>query len=220
MSQQTLTFPTDLDHVILAGPDLAEAVAHVERLTGVRGAAGGQHPTGTANHLIAFTVNGERVPHYLEIIGPDPAREVAASEVATFGIAGRNRPGIATFAIHPRDIEVTFDAARQAGIELGEIRPLSRRTPEGELLEWRLTGGERRTPEAAVPFLIDWGSTQQPGLSDLPTLELLGLRVEHPDAASLAESYAVLGVDLEPVLAPEAAIVLIVQGPDGPVELR
>src|SRR5699024_8908953 len=64
--------PAQLDHVILAGPDLPEAISAVEQLTGVRAAPGGKHPTGTANALIAFTVGGRRVPHYLELIGPDP----------------------------------------------------------------------------------------------------------------------------------------------------
>lgn len=208
-------FPPLLDHVVLAGPDLAEAVDVVERLTGVRAAPGGQHPTGTANHLIAFTVQGERSPHYLEIIGPDPARDVSAAQVETFGISGLDAPGVRTFAIHPEDIEASAAAAAAAGISLGELRPLSRRTPSGELLEWRLTGGAERTPDRVIPFLIDWGSTPQPGLSDLPTLELLELRVTHPDAEAVARAYDVLGVGITPVVGPEPQIVLVVAGPDG-----
>lgn len=212
--------PAALDHVIYAGPNLAEAIAAVERLTGVRAAPGGKHPTGTANALIAFTVGGERVPHYLEVIGPDPEGDTPASEIAAFGIQHRSKPAVATFAIHPADFEGTAERAAADGVSLGEIRPLSRRTPAGELLEWRLTRGEGRDPDPAVPFLIDWGSTAQPGLGDIPTVELLGLRIEHPDPETLAGKHASLGVEVEVAGAEEVAIVVTVAGPDGPVELR
>lgn len=214
------TVPAELDHVIFAGPDLAEAVTAVERLTGVRAAPGGKHPTGTANALIAFTRGGQRVPHYLEVIGPDPEGSTPASEIAAFGIAGRSAPAVATFAIHPDDIDAVAARAAAAGVSLGEIRPLSRRTPTGELLEWRLTRGEGRDPDPAVPFLIDWGATAQPGLGDLPTVELLGLRVEHPEPEVLAAKYATLGIEVDVLAADQVAIVARVQGPHGPVELR
>lgn len=219
-STQQSTIPADLDHVVLAGPDLAEAIDAVERLTGVRAAPGGKHPTGTANALIAFTIDGARVPHYLEVIGPDPEGERDASQIETFSIRERTAPAVATFAIHPADIEGTATAAADAGVDLGAIQPLSRRTPSGELLQWRLTRGERRDKDPAIPFLIDWGTTAQPGLGDIPTLELLAVRVEHPDAAALTQTYVTLGIDTEIVQADEFALVLTVQGPTGRVELR
>jgi len=63
--------PAILDHVVLAGPDLAATIDEVERRTGVRAPLGGRHPGGTANALIAFTRGGRRVKQYLELIGPD-----------------------------------------------------------------------------------------------------------------------------------------------------
>lgn len=217
---ETTTIPAELDHVIYAGPDLPEAIDAVERLTGVRAAPGGTHPTGTANALIAFTVGGRRVPHYLEVIGPDPDGATPASEIATFGIEDRSEPAVATFAIHPADFDGTAQRAAAAGVSLGEVRPLSRRTPAGELLQWRLTRGASRDPDPAVPFLIDWGSTAQPGLGEIPTVELLSLRIEHPDPAVLAGKYGVLGLAVELVPASQVAIVATLAGPDGPVELR
>ncbi|HLS13789.1 MAG TPA: VOC family protein [Beutenbergiaceae bacterium] len=217
----TLTpIPAELDHVIVAGPDLPEAISAVEHLTGVRAAPGGKHPSGTANALIAFTVDGQRLPHYLEVIGPDPDGETPAAQISTFGIADRTEPGVATFAIHPGDFDATATRAADAGVSLGEIRPLSRRTPSGELLQWRLTRGEGRDPDPSVPFLIDWGRTAQPGLGAIPTLELLGLRIEHPDPSALAHKYGVLGLEVEIVPADQVAIVATVAGPSGPVELR
>src|SRR5699024_4294726 len=99
--------------------DLPEAISAVEQLTGVRAAPGGTHPTGTANALIAFTVGGRRVPHYLEVIGPDPDGETPAGQISTFGIADRTEPGVATFAVHPDDFDATAARAAEAGVHLG-----------------------------------------------------------------------------------------------------
>jgi len=212
--------PAALDHVIFAGPDLTEAIDAVEQLTGVRAAPGGTHPNGTANALIAFTVGGQRLPHYLEVIGPDPDGDTPAADITTFGISERTEPGVATFAIHPDDFDDAAARAAEAGVQLGEVRPLSRRTPGGELLQWRLTRGEGRDPDPAMPFLIDWAATAQPGLGSIPTLELLGFRIEHPDPAQLAAKYGVLGLEADVVPAEQVAIVATVAGPRGPVELR
>src|SRR5699024_4354928 len=138
----------------------------------------------------------------------------------TFGIADRTEPGVATFAVHPDDFDATAARAAEAGVHLGEIRPLSRRTPGGELLQWRLTRGEGRDPDPAVPFLIDWGTTAQPGLGAIPTLELLSLRIEHPAPSTPAHKYAVLGLEAEIVPAKKVSIVATVAGPSGPVQLR
>src|SRR5699024_8648747 len=116
--------------------------------------------------------------------------------------------------------DATAARAAEAGVHLGEIRPLSRRTPGGELLQWRLTRGEGRDPDPSVPFLIDWGTAAQPGLGSNPTQELIGLRIGHPDPAALARKHEVLGLEVEIVPADRVAIVATVAGPTGPVELR
>ena len=87
---------TDLDHLVYAGPSLLDAVDEIERLTGVRAAPGGRHTTtGTANALIALTVDGAPGRRYLEIIGPDVDAGRVASEIPTFGISGLAAPRLA-----------------------------------------------------------------------------------------------------------------------------
>ena len=205
--------PTDLDHIVLAGPDLAAVVAGFEQLTGVRGAPGGKHPTGTENHLVAFTVGGRRTRHYLELIGPTAG--VEASEVETFGISRRSGPGVATFAIHPADVDAVHAEASSAGVRLGDLRPLSRRKPDGDLLEWRVSGGPGRDPDPAVPFLIDWADTPHPALGDLPTIELVSVTVTHPEPEALRATYAALGLDADIVAGPAPAISFTVVASDG-----
>ena len=207
-----------LDHLVFAGPDLQAAIDHVERLTGVRAEPSGRHPIGTANALIAFTVDGRRAPHYLEVIGPDEGR--VASDIPKFGIDRLTGPELVTYAIHPDDLDTTLAEATAAGLDLGQASPLSRRKPDGTLLEWRISLAEVDTG-AVIPFLIDWGSTEQPGLSDLPTLELLSVALETPEPDATAAHLAVLGVPFAVTEGPRQAVVATVRTLSGDVvELR
>lgn len=177
-----MSIPTLLDHVVIAGPDLPALIDWFAERTGVVAAPGGAHPTGTANALVALTVDGERGPQYIELIGPNPDRAEPALP-ATFGIATLVAPSVQAYAVHPVDIEATVAAARAGGYDPGDVSDLSRRTPDGTLLEWRLTRGEN--PRLDVPFLIDWGTTAQPGLSDIPSIELVSFVRTEVDPAPL-----------------------------------
>lgn len=184
-----MSIPTLLDHVVIAGPDLAELVDWFADRTGVTAALGGVHPRGTANALIAFTVAGARGPHYLELIGPDPA---ASSPPDQFGIANLDRPRIVTYAVHPERIDDVVAAARMGGYDPGDVTDLSRTTPDGTVLRWRLARAGDARPD--VPFLIDWGDTPHPGLSDLPTLELVSWQRIEPDPEPTRRAVQALGL--------------------------
>ncbi|GAA3598801.1 VOC family protein [Agrococcus terreus] len=200
-----------IDHVVLAGPDLAAAVAHVEAVTGVRAAPGGRHPRGTANALIAFTRGGRRVRQYLEVIGPDAEAGWSADRVDTFGIDRLDGPRVVTFSARPDDIEAAVAAARASGVPFQDVEPLSRRTPDGRELAWRLARPEQG--EAHPPFLIDWGATAHPGLDGLPTLELVALRRLTPDVAGETARLRALGVIVGE--AGEEAVEVVEAGADG-----
>ncbi|GAA3650297.1 VOC family protein [Microbacterium marinilacus] len=210
-----MSVPGLLDHIVIAGPDLAGVVSWFAERTGVTAAPGGAHPTGTANALVALTVGDRRAPHYIELIGPDPDVE-HESLPETFGIRDLAGPEIVTYAIHPDDIDGVVTGARERGFDPGDVWDLSRRRPDGVLLEWRLTRGGSGF---AVPFLIDWGDTEQPGLSDVPTLEIVSFeRVERDpgpvrrvhDALALPEGSVAEVVEGEP-----AGYRLTVRRPDG-----
>jgi len=212
-----MSAPTLLDHVVIAGPDLRALVAWFEGRTGVAAPAGGAHPTGTANHLVALTVAGRRGPHYIELIGPDPD---AATAPTTFGIDRLTEPAVAGYAIHPGDIAAAADRARAAGVDPGPVEPLSRRAPDGTLLEWTLTRAQ--DSGGPVPFLIDWGRTPHPGLGHLPAVELAAFeRVEPTDAAADGARAALAAFGLPagataPVVVGEGAgFRLVLRGADG-----
>ncbi|WAC66015.1 VOC family protein [Agrococcus sp. SL85] len=219
------TVVSGLDHVVLAGPDLAAAIDHVEALTGVRAAPGGRHPRGTANALIAFTRGGRRVRQYLEVIGPDAEAGWTADRVDTFGIDRLEGPRVVTFSARPTDIEAAVAAARAAGVPFQDVEPLSRRTPDGRELAWRLARPE--DGETHPPFLIDWGATPHPGLERLPTLELVSLRRLVPDVEAESARLRALGVAVgtgdeavEVVAAEEAGFELDVRVGDCRIRLR
>ena len=53
--------------------------------------------------------------------------------------------------------------ATAAGIDFGTVTAMSRRRPDGVLLEWQLTLPQLDGPfGCALPFLIDWGSSAHP----------------------------------------------------------
>lgn len=212
------TLPSTLDHIVFAGPSLDGVIAEVQERTGVRASPGGAHPTGTANALIALTVGGRRGRHYLELIGPDAARGIPHAEVDTFGIAALVRPTVAGYALHPDDIEGRAASAAANGFDLGGVEDLSRRTPKGDLLEWRLTRAPNwDAPEH--PFLIDWGSTPHPGEQELPTLELVEFSIRHRDPDRIRALFALLGDDIDVTQGDETSLVLVVDGPQGRVTL-
>lgn len=209
-------FPETLDHVVLAAPSLDEAVVLVEERTGIRAKPGGRHPTGTANALIAFTVDGGRSRHYLELIGPDAESGVAQEDVETFGIRHLTGPRVAAYALHPDDIDADAAAAEAAGFDLGDVSPYSRTTPTGDLLEWRLTlPPSGQSPE--IPFLIDWGSTPHPALQDLPLLELQRFTIRHPHPERVRTLLGAISADIAIERADEPGLELVVRGLRGEV---
>lgn len=186
-----MSIPTLLDHVVIAGPDLQGVIDWFAERTGVVAAPGGAHPTGTANALVALTVDGARGPHYIELIGPNPARPEPELPT-TFGISTLTGPRVQAYCVHPADIDAVVAGARSRGYDPGEVSDLSRRTPAGVLLEWRLTRGD--DPRLDVPFLIDWGTTPQPGESEIPTIGLVSFVRIEPDPEPLRRVLEALGL--------------------------
>jgi Glyoxalase-like domain len=203
-----------LDHLVFASPDLQQSVAWFAEVTGVQPAPGGSHVgLGTANYLVDL---GHRA--YLEIIGPDPAQP-DPQQPRPFGIDDLSAPRLVTWAAGTVDLDATLAQARAAGYDPGEPLAMSRRTPDGDLLAWRLTLARFDHGHGLVPFLIDWGSTPHPTTRQLPLTRLLEFSARHPDPAQVAGALAALGVQLDIVSGEPAALTAVVHGRDGPVTL-
>ncbi|MFF5480265.1 VOC family protein [Streptomyces sp. NPDC012935] len=203
--------PALLDHLVLATPDLSATVADFARRTGVTPAPGGVHVgLGTRNYLVSLGGMS-----YLEIIGPDPEQS-APGDPRPFEVDGLTAPRTVTWAISPPDLDAAIAAARGRGYDPGPAQPMSRRRPDGTLLEWRLTDGDDAHPSGLVPFLIDWSATVHPTASDLPTTPLLSLSASAPEPDEIRPLLAALGTDLDLTTGP-VGITFTVETLMGPV---
>ncbi|UOR01443.1 VOC family protein [Leucobacter allii] len=210
-------FPDFLDHVVIAGPSLPEVVARFTELTGVQAQPGGQHDIGTANALLRLTVPGEPDTRYLELIGLGPDRS-APAERDVFGVNTRDGIGVAAFCIRPGDLDAHAERLRTAGIEPHGIGDQSRRTPDGELLAWRLISPPSGVATSLEPFSIDWLASRHPASATAPAVELLGLSGRHPEPERLRARLAAAGVGLDVARGDEPALVLRLGTPRGEVE--
>ena len=149
-----------------AVPDLEDSMAEIASITGIVPSNGGVHPgNGTRNALLGLSNSS-----YLEIIGPDKKQNLEN----TLGelLVSKNTSGIRAWAVAVSDLALVADVAQDLGFRVRERKEMSRKTPEGSLLEWELLfldGGP------LLPFFIDWKGSEHParkapsgcGLSEL-----------------------------------------------------
>jgi len=204
-----------VDHIVYAVPDLEEGVAAIEQRLGVRAIPGGRHES-AGSHNALLGLGGAS---YLEIIAPDPTNPNPPHPRA-FNLDEGGRPRLAGWATRTTSIDDLVGHARAAGYDPGPIQDLSRRRPDGVLLEWRLTrsaaGGE-----FVLPFVIDWGEAQHPSTTSPQGAVLRRLAIEHPDPDRIARALTALGVDVEVRAAPKPALVATIETPSGAtVDLR
>lgn len=202
-----------MDHLVYAVPDVDAAVAEIARLSGVAPVEGGRH-VGMGTHNFLLGLGGGA---YLEIVGPDPEQgEVGAPR--PFGIDRLSAPRLVAWAIRVPDIDAAVATARTRGLDPGEPATMSRRTPEGELLAWRLTA-----PPAGLtllPFLIDWGSTPHPTSRGLPEVALGSFTGYHPDPGSVRDKLSALDAEIEVHEGAEPELSAVLIGDGGPLTLR
>jgi glyoxalase-like protein len=206
---------SSVDHLVYATPDLQMGIDRVQRLLGVRAAAGGQHPgRGTRNALLSL---GPEC--YLEIIGPDPEQPKPA-QPRPFGIDTLKAPRLVTWAAKGTDLERVTSDARRAGVKLGDVIPGSRRRTDGVLLSWRYTDPRVVVAEGVVPFFIDWGTTPHPAATAPAGVSLVALRAEHLQPELVQKMLHGVGVNLQVAAGARPALVATLDSPRGRVELR
>ncbi len=178
VSQEADAVEPLLDHLVFAVPDLAAAVENFERRTGLRPAEGGRHlGLGTRNFLIGLGPSA-----YVEIIGLDVEHPPRPGVGVPFGVDRITEPRLLSWAVHPADLDASVAAFAAAGAVLGAPRAMSRRTPTGSILSWRLATTVPLPFEGVTPFLIDWGSATHPASAPgLPMARLIALTATHPD---------------------------------------
>ena len=207
-----------LDHLVYATRDLSATSDDLAARTGIEPSGGGRHDGfGTQNRLASLGGGS-----YLEIIGPDPAQPQAATPLP-YSLHSLDEPRLMGWAVATSDLEGALARARGAGHDPGEIVPMSRTRPGGEMLSWRMTLCEEMPGSNVIPFLIDWGATPagaHPAATSPAGLELVGLRARHPEAARIQVVLDALGVGIRVEEAPQAALEATLATPRGRVVLR
>ena len=205
-----------LDHLVYAVPDLDAAVDWFEVRTGLRPAAGGRHlGLGTRNFLVRLGPAS-----YLEIIGMDVEHPPAPGATVPFGVDRIGAPRLLTWAVHPVELDAAVSQLAAAGADLGAPRAMSRRTPSGALLEWRLATVLPLPSDGVVPFLIDWGSSTHPAADpSLPTAPLISFAGTHPDPAAVTAVLSSAGMTLALEAGP-VGLTAVLDTPRGRLTLR
>src|SRR5258705_929682 len=204
-----------VDHLVYTTPDLDLGIQAIEKLTGVRASAGGQHPgLGTRNALIALGTST-----YLEIIGPDP-EQPAPHGARRFGIDGLKAPRLLTWVAKGTDLAPFVDRARANGVPLGDVISGSRKRPDGVVLSWRYTDPNVVLEDRLVPYFIDWGTSPHPATTAAPGLSLSALRAEHPDPERMARILKQPRLDLPVRRGARPSVIATIDSPKGRIELH
>ena len=180
-----------IDHLVYASGDLSRASAAIADILTEIPIPGGSHVgKGTRNELLSL--GGAT---YLEVIGRDEAQPEPDGP-RPFGIDDLVEPALVAWCVRPsRPLREIIAAARKAGIEFGDVSAMSRRRPDGVLLEWELTVPQFDGPFGrALPFMIDWGKSAHPSDRLPPAVRLVQLDVLHREPDRLSTALDIVGV--------------------------
>jgi hypothetical protein len=204
-----------VDHLVYATSDLNRGVDEIEKLLGVRATAGGQHPgRGTRNALLALGPTA-----YLEIIAPDP-EQPPPKDPRPFGLDTLKASRLVTWCVTDRDLKQFRAEAVRKDVPLGEVKSGSRRRPDGVELLWQFTDPLAMVADGIVPFFINWGDSPHPALTAAKGATLVSLRAEHPDVQGVTAMLRHLELELPVEQGQNPALIAIIEGPRGRVELR
>jgi hypothetical protein len=201
-----------LDHIVLAAPDLNRACDAFEATTGVRPAFGGAHPgLGTHNALVSFDAGS-----YLEIIAPDPAQ---SSGGMARSLASLAEPTPLHWAVRVSGLAAAVAELKASGWQSTAIRRTTRTPPNGATLEWELCGLTGHDYGGIVPFLIDWLATPHPAATAPRVGRLLSLDFSAPEPARADALLRTLGISAR-ITHAAPAMALRFMSPRGEIEFR
>ncbi len=89
--------------------------------------------------------------------------------------------GPISWAVAVDDVEVSRAALAEAGFDPAPVVEGSRRTPDGDVVAWRLCDVGAGPYDGSLPFLIQWTTPMGPGPADGPIVEHVGLTPPDPD---------------------------------------
>lgn len=202
----------ELDHILWGAPDLDAGAQAIAALTGVTPTPGGSHPGfGTRNRLLSLGQG-----RFFEVIAPDPAQDLAGNRGGR--LAAMPAPRLIAFALQASGLDALRGAADRLGVPVRGPVTMTRRRPDGVQLAWTILylGVEG---DDAIPFVIDWGSSQHPSETTPTGCTLKSFTALHPDRDRLARIYDGLGIPVEVRLAPAQGFIAHLDTPRGELVL-
>ncbi|GAB2959531.1 VOC family protein [Amycolatopsis acidiphila] len=199
-----------IDHLVYATPDLPGTVSALAG-QGIELTPGGPHVGRGTRNFLAGLGGGT----YLEVIGPD-TEQPEPGEPRSFGIDELQAPRLVTWAARVPRLADALEAAADYPV-LGPV-PMSRRRPDGVLLEWELAFPP--DGDGLVPFLIDWYDSPHPADDLAGSSRLVSLVGVHPEPDAITRHVGVLGQALEVGFGEQPALEAVLWTSQGSVVLR
>jgi len=178
--------PTRIDHVIVAGRDLAQLEAAFTRL-GFNVVGGGQHPhLGTRNRIILLDQG------YIEILA------IADEQVVLPAVRERieTAPGWIGFALQSANIVAEADGMRARGADIRGPKPGRLVAPNGNVRSWQTVtvGGDDLFSSAEpIPFLIQHHSSGAQHQQELAGADPI---MPHPNGAQRLQAVMIAVANL------------------------
>jgi hypothetical protein len=178
--------PTRIDHVIVAGRDLAQLEAAFTRLE-FNVVGGGQHPhLGTRNRIILLDQG------YIEILA------IADEQVVSPAVRERieTAPGWIGFALQSANIVAEADGMRARGADIRGPKPGRLVAPNGNVRSWQTVtvGGDDLFSSAEpIPFLIQHDSSGAQHQQELAGADPI---MPHPNGAQRLQAVMIAVANL------------------------
>ena len=144
----------ELDHVLIAVPDLAQAGKELEERHGLASVEGGRHPGwGTANRIVPL---GDAYLELVAVVDEDEAASSAFGRWVGEASAAAARP--LGWAVRTERLD---DVAGRLGLS---VDSRSRRARDGGVVRWRMAALAEAAAEPCLPFFLEWApDTAFPG---------------------------------------------------------
>lgn len=160
---------------------------------GIHAVEGGQHENRpTYNVLSYFDLS------YIEFIGTSNREELEAMTHPKYSniesiIHNHYQEGFVRFVIRTENIDKAADHFKKKGLEVVGPKPLSRRRPDGTLLEWKLLYVGKEDEALQLPYIIEWGENDETRKKELMDQHIIA---EHLSGASFSHvTFAVNHLD-------------------------
>lgn len=176
------------DHVIHYVEDANAIMNHLSEKYHMHVVPGGRHEKrGTYNTLLHFGLN------YIEFLAIDDfgvfetskATEIKFCPFSTISEEGF-KEGFARVCLRTKNLEALGETLRKKGLEVNGPVPLSRRQPDGNLLEWSLLYANDPESELPLPFFIDWQVSDEEREAELRKLGVIRESSKEFDISYLA----------------------------------